>query len=183
MLQNTSLIHLSLPLQILYVLAHDSLKPMEVCEAFHLCENTSAATLEQSHRDTAHQMLYSLRQTLVSILGKDRRVRKSEAGGSHSNVLRPEAPLSREKKEALRSMKEVRRTGEMERESDTITILQLTDIHLDRMYTEVTLRTEKHSEQSLWWFLFPPGLSLPVQLVLVLPKLVQRNSKFSAHSN
>ncbi len=136
--------------QVMYVIARDALPPREICESLHYCENSSRRTSEHCHGDASLKMLHEIRATLGAILAGGERSGKGRLGWHRASTQRLSAmkePHSPGKVGRDRSLLGMEKAEEKERggrrgkkpsgESDTITILQLTDIHLDSMYEEV----------------------------------------------
>ncbi len=132
----------------LYTIAHTALQPREICEELHYCENTSRRTPELSRSHTSLQMLHKIGASLGAMLAGRGRTGEGHVGWHRASTQRlsaikaPRGPGKVRRKQSLVGME---RAGGKERggkrlsgQSDTITILQLADIHLDSMYTEVS---------------------------------------------
>ncbi len=139
----------------LYVVAHTTLQPRDMCERLHLCENSTTSATGTSNGDPLLQMMSKLRTTLGDILGvgggaeKDRGVSVSNQTGlrNFKTGKTPQRQGNEKEGEALVEKEKVGEKLEGDKgwiggrkssgSPDTITILQLADIHLDTKYKEV----------------------------------------------
>ena len=118
--------------QIQYVLTQKVFDPREVCEALHLCNRTSS----RHHDNRGSPLLQHIDKHFESLIRENERKRKFE----NSLYLPSSSQREAETRQysAISSHHEQTRSGvKRDGSSNTITFLQLTDIHFDKKYSEV----------------------------------------------
>ena len=119
--------------QIQYVLTQKVFDPREVCEALHLCNRTSS----HHHDDSwGSPLLQHIDKHFESLIRENERKRKFENKWYLPSSSQREAETRQYS--AISSHHEQTRSGvKHDGSSNTITFLQLTDIHFDKKYSEV----------------------------------------------
>ena len=124
--------------QIQYVLTQKVFDPREVCEALHLCNRTSS----HHHDNRGSPLLQHIDKHFESLIRENERKRKYEnkfylpSSGQREADMRQYSAISGHHEQTRSGMK---RDGS----SNTITFLQLTDIHFDKKYSEVRSVTDR----------------------------------------
>lgn len=107
--------------QLLYVFAEGALKPSDLCYLFHLCNGTNGSSLPH---------LSQLPATLSDVML-----------GSHLSAAAADVerlvPNVERKKETFLKGRRRSSGGKEKKDNNTIIFLHLSDIHLDRQYSEV----------------------------------------------
>lgn len=109
--------------------------PREVCEALHLCSHASF----DCHDDRGSPLLRYIDKHLESLIRENERKRKFEnrlylpSSSQRDAEMRQYGATSSQRQQTQKRRSGVKRDGS----SNTITFLQLTDIHFDKKYSEV----------------------------------------------
>lgn len=109
--------------------------PREVCEALHLCSHASF----DRHDDRGSPLLRHIDKHLESLIRENERKRKFEnrlylpSSSQRDAEMRQYGATSSQRQQTQKRRSGMKRDGS----SNTITFLQLTDIHFDKKYSEV----------------------------------------------
>ena len=125
------------PLQIQYSLAHAVIEPRPICQALHLC-------------DQQHTNLRDIPAAFHSIHHSIEQLKLSSKPSSQRETVDTPSQRWRVLKSTAGDSKQHRPSDQLKDGSDTITILQLADIHLDKLYSEVGCWARSHSEVGCW---------------------------------
>ena len=122
--------------QIQYVLSREIIDPHEICEAFHICKPTSVRT----HQGRGSPFFQRISKHIDSVMKQHTRTREFDSklqlpSSSLSDLELQQYSVRTGAHEQTRRRRSGMRLGG---DSGTVTFLQLTDIHFDKKYAEVS---------------------------------------------
>ena len=129
-----------LVLQLQYALAHAVLEPRPICQALHLCDRSLSLDANLKDVPTTLQSIHKAFKQLISEkLPNETKAIKLSLSGQREEVYTTLQRQRIQSKQRIHSAyTDISRDTKLQRDDlDTITILQLADIHIDPLYSEV----------------------------------------------